>query len=191
MQKFQNGIDFFKQLIQGNVSYLLITVIVITILLASLTSVAVKSAGNSEENLVAFFFKSLGGELIGAIIFIYFFTALVPLIAKIPFLGLYSENPLILGQEAMIFVITLEILIIPSLVLAIADSAFKAISISIINFILASLIFYVLITLAPFKNVLNMPLLILALIFITGFASYTSFVLIDEIKKDKKKTKNE
>ncbi|WP_167542107.1 hypothetical protein [Staphylococcus condimenti] len=55
MQNFQNGIDFFKQLIQGNVSYLLISIIVITILLASLTSVAVKSAGNSEENLVAFF----------------------------------------------------------------------------------------------------------------------------------------
>lgn len=191
MQNFQSSIDFFKQLIQGNVSYLLISIIVITILLASLTSVAVKSAGNSEENLVVFFFKSLGGELIGAIIFIYFFTALVPLIAKIPFLDLYSANPLILGQEAMIFVITLEILIIPSLVLAIADSVFKTISISIINFILASLIFYVLITLAPFKNVLNIPFLILILIFITGFASYTSFVLIDEIKKDKKKTKNE
>lgn len=191
MQNFQNAVDFFKQLIQGNVSYLLITVIVITILLASLTSVAVKSAGNSDVSLVAFFFKSLGGELIGAIIFIYFFTALITFIAKIPFLNLHSTNPLILGQEAMIFVITLEILIIPSLVLAIADSVFKTISISIINFILASLIFYVLITLASFKNVLNMPLLILVLIFITGFASYTGFVLIDEMEKSKKKTENE
>ncbi|CAL29149.1 hypothetical protein SCA_2246 [Staphylococcus carnosus subsp. carnosus TM300] len=56
---------------------------------------------------------------------------------------------------------------------------------------MASLIFYVLITLASFKNVLNMPLLILVLIFITGFASYTGFVLIDEMEKSKKKTENE
>lgn len=191
MHIFRNGIDFSADLIQGKVSPLLITIIIITMLIAALAGALVKQAGTTEESLAVSFFKALGGEFIGAIIFIYFFTALIPFIAKVPFLNLHTTNILILGQAAMMFAITLEILVIPSVILAIADSAAKTMLISFIELILAALIYYVLITVVPFDNPFNLPLLIVILIFITGFASYTGFLLIDDLEKSKKKTENE
>lgn len=191
MHNFRNSIDFFADLIQGKVSPLLITIIIVTMLIAALAGALVKQASVTEESLVISFFKALGGELIGAIIFIYFFMALIPFIAKAPFLNLHTTNLLILGQTAMMFVITLEILVIPSIIFAIADSVTKTVLIIIIELILATLIYYVLITVVPFDNPFNLPLLIVILIFITGFASYTGFLLIDDLEKSKKEEQKE
>ncbi|MEL0537428.1 hypothetical protein [Staphylococcus debuckii] len=191
MHNFRNGIDFFADLIQGKVSPLLITIIIITMLIAALTGAVVKQAGITEESLAVSFLKALGGEFVGAIIFIYFFIALILFIAKVPFLNLHTTNILILGQAAMMFAITLEILVIPSVILASADSATKTILLSFIELILATLIYYVLITVVSFDNPFNLPLLIAILIFITVFASYTGFLLIDDLEKSKKKEQKE
>lgn len=158
------GIQFFSQLISGQVPNIFIILLVIFMFIDFIIQFIHERFYLPDKSIIMSFISLLLEKVVEWLIFTYFFIALSKLSTKLPFIEITDTSALVLGEMAIVSYIVYNALTLPGLLIHYGDSiigiAFNFIS----QVIIGGLVYYVLFASLPITSPFNTPLLCICLL---------------------------
>lgn len=158
------GIQFFSQLITGQVPMTLIILLIGAMLLDLVVQLIHERFYLPDKNIVIAFLSLCIEKVIEGLVFIYFFIALSKLSTALPFVEITDTSALALGEMATVSYIIYNALTIPGVLIHYGDSTVSIAFNFIGQFVVGGLLYYVLFALLPMTSPFNLPLLGICLV---------------------------